>query len=122
MPFLLMERQLELLVDELAGLAATEALHSVADNLRQQRCSLISQSRFDEACRLLSRHLSAPAVVDFPDLPVILIAAQADRLAGMPECMTSLVAWLRSAAVLTEGQIACMGEILATIRPGNTGA
>jgi heme oxygenase len=121
MPFLLMERQLELLVEELDGLAPTEALRHVLDGLRQQRCLLMPQSRFDETCRLLSLHFFSPAVVDFPDLPVILVAAQVDRLAGMPECMASLVAWLRSAAVLTEGQIACVGELLVTVRSGSTG-
>ena len=117
MPFLLMERQLELLVEELGTLSPTGALQEVVGDLRQRRCSLVSQSRFDETCRLLSQHLFLPGALDFPDMPIILAAAHVDRLAGMPECMTSLVSWLRNAAVLTEEQITCTAKMLSTLCP-----
>lgn len=118
MPFLLMERQLELLVEELGNLEKaipTESLQSLIAYLRQQRCDLVSNFRFDEACHRLSEILSDTRVSDIPDLPLILVAAQVDRLAGMPECMASLLSWLRSDSGLTEEQIEAAQRVLASM-------
>lgn len=112
-PFLLMERQLELLVEELfaAGDVETVALQTVIADLKRHRCNLMSQSRFDEICGIISKTCS-DLVIDFPDLPYIFVAAYLDTLAGIPECMSSLVGWLKGSSIMTEIEIMAINEKL----------
>jgi heme oxygenase len=115
MPFLLMERQLELLVEELGSLGnniPVAALQAVQCDLYSQRCSRIPQSCFDETCRTVSELISSPRNVDFPDLPLVLVAAFADRLAGIPECLASLTTWLMGQAILTDEEMEMIQNIL----------
>ena len=115
MPFLLMERQLGHLVNELEALGKdipAAGLKATVDNMKQQRCLLVSQKRFDEICAALRKVMPPRRIADFPDLPVLLAAAQLDLLAGMPECIASLSAWLLDASLLTEYEIAAVRGIL----------
>lgn len=114
MPFLLLERQLELLLEELATVEAVqvEVLQTVVANLRRQRCDLLSQSRFDELCSAVSKNISETLSVDFPDLPSVFVAAYIDSIAGIPECMVSLVSWLKDSSTMTEEEILVIAEIL----------
>jgi hypothetical protein len=119
MPFLLMERQLELLIEELTALEngfPTESLQEVISNLRHQRYLIVSQARFDELCSLLSQQISPQ--MDFSDLPIILAAAHIDACSGMPECMSSLVSWLGEGAILTKIHIEAVQRVLLTARLG----
>ncbi len=104
MPFLLLERQVQLLVEnlqQLGGALSVETLQAVVADMCTQRCSLISQVSFDKLCRKLSESISVTTVSDFPDLPHILVGSQIDLLSGMPECRASLLRWLEEKAVLT---------------------
>jgi hypothetical protein len=108
MPFLLMERQLELLIGELEALGKNipvVALQAVLAELYSQRCSRIPHSRFDETCCIVSERIASPANSDFTDLPFLLVAAFADTLTGIPECMASLIRWLVEQAILTNEEI-----------------
>jgi heme oxygenase len=122
MPFLLMERQLEILVEELRILdtvVPTEALQTVAADLRQQRNHVCPQNRFDDACTTIARLIASHDVSDFPDLPLMLVGAHVDMLAGMPECMASLVSWLKRAAVLTHEELESVTHFFDDDRLGN---
>lgn len=121
MPFLLMERQLELLVEELENSVPTGALRSVLDELRRQRESWLSGGSFDERCALVSHCLSASRSGSFPDLPLLLVAAQSDLHAGMPECMASLTTWLKNGELVTEEELAAVRNILASPHSGTAG-
>ena len=115
MPFLLMERQLELLVEELEALGkgiTTSGLTATLNGLKQQRCRLVSQERFDEICRAVEKIIPPLRLREFPDLPVLLAAAQLDLLAGIPECMTSFTAWFKDAALITEDDFAKMRQLI----------
>jgi hypothetical protein len=117
MPFLLMERQLEILVEELGMLdaaAPTEALLAVAADLRQQRNLVCPQHRFDVACAEIAKRISPHGASDFPDLPLMLVAAHVDMLLGMPECMASLVSWLKSASILSHEELESVTHFLTT--------
>ena len=122
MPFLLMERQLELLLEELATIEAVQAdvLQTVVADLRRQRCDLLSQNRFDELCVAVSKIISETLLVDFPDLPYVFVAAYIDTLAGMPECMVSLASWLKDSSLMTEEEILAISEIFISIDSAHT--
>lgn len=117
MPLLLLERQLELLVEELVatGSVAIKSLQAVQAALKQHRCDLMSQSRFDETCRMVARNISHPLATGFPDLPFIFVAAHIDTLAGMPECMASLACWLKDSSTMTEEEIQKLTEIIQMV-------
>jgi heme oxygenase len=113
MPFLLMERQLELLVEELGTLQIpVAALRTVLSDLQSQRCSLIPQSRFDDVCRLVADRITSLGSIGFTDLPFLLIAAFADTLSGIPECMASLKTWLLEQAILTAEEVEEMQDMV----------
>ena len=121
MPFLLMERQLELLVEELAGVpngVPTAALRAVLAELRQQRENGFSGSSFTETCGTVSHCFSASRSGDFPDLPLLFVAAQCDQRAGLPEGMASLTTWLKSVSLVTEEELAAARKILASFQSG----
>jgi heme oxygenase len=123
MPLLLLERQLDLLVEELGARGngtPTEALRDIVAELRQQRTGTLSQSRFEEACRTLTSQLHSPGAIDFPDLSFMLVAAFLDTHSGIPECLTSLLSWLGSASVLTEEEIAATKKFLNSLRSDTT--
>ena len=121
MPFLLMERQLELLIEELAGVQSgvpTAALRAVLAELRQQRESGFSGSSNAEACGTVSHCFSVSRSGAFPDLPLLFVAAQSDLRAGLPECMASLTTWLKSVSLVTEEELAAARKILASFQSG----
>ncbi|HIJ97245.1 MAG TPA: hypothetical protein HPP94_16220, partial [Desulfuromonadales bacterium] len=110
MPFLLMERQLELLIEELGVIqVSVAALQTVLSDLQSQRRSRIPQSRFDETCRIVAERISSHTDSDFAGLPFLLVAAFIDTLAGIPECMTSVITWLQDQSILT-------AEIVETVQ------
>ena len=124
MPFLLMERQLELLIEELEGVGnsvPTEALQAVLAELRVQSENVLSVSTFDETCAMVSPCLSASRTGAFPDLPLLLVAAQSDLRAGMPECMASLTTWLKRVSLVTEEELATARKIFAPTQTGAAG-
>jgi len=113
MPFLLMERQLELLVEELGPLQIpVAALQAVLSELQSQRCSRIPQSRFDDTCRMVTELIESPVSVGFTDLPFLLVAAFIDTLAGLPECVWSLKSWLLEQAILTAEEVEAVQNLL----------
>jgi heme oxygenase len=121
MPFLLMERQLELLVEELEGVGSrvpTEALRLVVAELRVQSKNGLSGCSLDETCGMVSRCLSDSLTSTFSDLPLLLVAAQCDLRAGMPECMASLTTWLKSVSLVTDVELAAVRNILASNQTG----
>ena len=104
MPQFLLERQLELLVEELAGTktsASTEALQAAVTRMRRQRQRLLPQERFDEACLELRVTIADSTITDFPDLPKLLVASHLDTLAGMPESKTLIFSWLNEKSILS---------------------
>jgi len=115
MPFLLMERQLEILAEELGALGSNVslvALMEVLSNLQHLRNQLMSQNVFDEKCRALSSSISSPPALDFVDLPWIIVAAHLDAQAGIPECTASLFSWLKDNCILSNDEIATIFGIL----------
>jgi heme oxygenase len=118
MPVLLMERQLELLLEEFETLEEcipVEGFQAVVADMRQLRYSMITQARFDETVRMVKALISSPCALDFPDLPLMLAAAHLDTLAGLPECMASLVSWLRETSLLTDAEIEAVRKSLAEL-------
>jgi len=115
MPTMLLERQLELLHEELAALdfhPPLDNLLGALQKLKQQREQVADQERCDKVHRSLSTMLHG---VEFPDLPVILIAAQLDMLCGLPECRASLLAWVTEQRMLTPIQVEAVVAILADL-------
>ena len=120
MPQFLLERQLELLVEELAGLktsVSTEALQAAVIHVRRQRHLLLSQERFDEACRELRVTIAGTTMADFPDLPKLLVASHLDTLAGMPESKALIFSWLNEKSILSEQELNRAHGILDRLSP-----
>ncbi len=108
MPLLLLERQVQLLVEnlqQLKGTVSVEALQAVATEMYNQRCSIITQDNFDKLCAVLSHAIPSATGIEFPDLPHILVGSQIDRIAGMPECRALLMSWLEETSVLTKDEL-----------------
>ena len=108
MPFLLLERQVQLLIENISRLkppVQTVALQHVVENMRIERCRTISQDRFDEVCRELDVSISYSTIIEFSDLPALLVASQIDLLSGMPECRALLMDWLAETAVLSPKEL-----------------
>jgi len=114
MPFILLERQLVLLAEELEVGSNTEALQTVIADLRQQRFNTVSQSRFDEVCCSVAKLLSPTSAAKCPDLPLILVAAHADAVAGTPECLSSLISWLKSSSIMTDEELEAVQKFIST--------
>ncbi len=94
MPVFLLERQLEILLEELSGLPGAGPLDGLAGaigQLRRTRLQLADQERFELVSRRVSDLLEARGL---SWLAVVLVAAQADLKAGMPECRQLLELWL----------------------------
>ncbi len=115
MPTMLLERQLELLHKELAALT----LHPPLDNLRsalekltQQRRQVADQERYDKVYRSVSTMLHG---IEFPDLPVILVAAHLDMLSGLPECKASLLSWVTEQTILKPVEVETVIALLADL-------
>jgi hypothetical protein len=105
MPLLLLERQLELLHEELGSLAkhpSLENLQSAFKKIKLQRQRLASQEQFESACHAVTELLHHVA---FPDLPVVLVAAHLDMQNGIPECQASLVSWLIEKSMMTQTEV-----------------
>lgn len=120
MPQFLLERQLELLVEELAGTktsASTEALQAAVTRMRRQRHQLLPQERFDEACRELRVTIADTSITDFPDLPKLLVASHLDTLAGMPESKALIFSWLNEKSILSEQELNRAHGILDRLSP-----
>jgi heme oxygenase len=119
MPFLLMERQLEVLVEELGNLSfvvQTEGLKAVISELQQQRGQMVARELYENACNVMAGIVSsAQQKTAFPDLPVMLVAAQIDLLNGVPECLASLSTWLIESSILNEKELGSVTEVLANI-------
>ena len=121
MPLLLLERQLQLLVENLSKIEAavsTESLQITIATMRRQRLHVLSQDNFDAACGELSGALSCSLIADFPDLPLLLVAGQIDLLAGVPECKAVLITWLADRSILSEEELEKVRGILDSLRPG----
>lgn len=111
MPLLLMERQLELLIDELGTLVSTGSLQTVLAGMRNDRGRVLPQLDFDLRCRQLEKELESQ-LIDFADLPIIITAAWCDGLSGIPECPASLHGWLQGADILSGSQLMKVQNIL----------
>ena len=121
MPMLLLERQLQLLVENLSKTkmaVSTEALQAVLADMRQQRLNAIPEEDFDTACRELETTISGTVIVDFPDLPKLVAASQLDLLAGLPECKALLLAWLKDSSILTADELVGVYGVLDRLSPG----
>lgn len=118
MPLMLLERQLELLVEELTDVPAavsTEALRMSVADMRLKRCAVISPECYDEACRELTAAILSTTLVNFPDLPTLLVASLVDARAGMPECKALLLTWLADTAILSEDELVRVRGILDSL-------
>ncbi|HIJ87874.1 MAG TPA: hypothetical protein HPP97_09365 [Desulfuromonadales bacterium] len=115
MPVMLLERQLELLFEELAALdrqPTLDSLQNALEKLRQQRQRLAEQNRITAVSDALTEKLRH---ITFPDLPVVLIAAHLDMRSGIPECRASLFFWLVDAAILNKTEIDDVCGLLADL-------
>lgn len=115
MPMMLLERQLELLHEEMGSLAMCPPLADLSgalEKLKQQRQRLAVQDRCDMVCQVVTELLHH---VEFSDLPIIMIAAHLDMRSGIPECQASLVSWLVDASILTKTEIDAVCALFADI-------
>jgi hypothetical protein len=115
MPMILLERQLELLHNELDTLARhppLESLQKALEKMKRQRFRLAGQDRFDRVCHSVTDILRH---IEFPDLPVILVAARLDLCSGIPECQASLMSWLVDTLILTKTEIDDICRLLADL-------
>jgi heme oxygenase len=115
MPMILLERQLELLHEEMGTLAKCPPLADLSgalEKLKQQRQRLAVQDQCNKVCQAVTDMLHH---VEFSDLPIILIAAHLDMRNGIPECLASLVSWLVDASILTKTEIDAVCAHLADL-------
>ncbi len=108
MPFLLLERQVQLLVEKVQQVedgVPVDTLQVVVADMYAQRCRSISQKDFDALCQKLSESISPATVAHFPDLPQILVGSQIDLVAGMPECRVLLLSWLKDTGIVTQDEL-----------------
>jgi heme oxygenase len=103
MPILLLERQLELLCEELSATdPGPAALLAAIAALKAQRDDVVCQAEFDRICRAVRDSYPGTAQT-FPDLPLIVASGYADQLSGIPECFASIATWLKEEGYSLEG-------------------
>ncbi len=118
MPLLLLERQVQLLVENMSKIKPpihTASLQSVVDVLRTERCRTISQDRFDEVCRKLDVTIFYGKIVEFSDLPALLVASQVDLMSGIPECRALIMEWLAETELLSSKELCQVHAILDSL-------
>lgn len=116
MPTLLLERQLELLADELAGkgkAGAEEVLFQAAADLRKAREQWMPPDCWARTRKRLAELPVLSRAADLPDLPSIFSAALADQRAGIPECLHSLMNWLRKTGRAADEELDGIRAVLA---------
>jgi heme oxygenase len=97
MPRMILEVQLELLFQELAG-AIPEKRHQyqklleAARALRDARCHLIEEDRFHSLALAFETRVGSDA--SLPGIGKLLVAAVADAADGVPNAVESLAGWL----------------------------
>ena len=111
MPTMLLERQLEMLVEELGAGEQTAPLQTVRERMRTEREAIMPTDVFDRACHDLSAVFESFGV-DCAGLPVIIASAWLDGLKGIPECPASVLAWLQSSKVLSAEHVSQLEDLL----------
>lgn len=120
MPRILLERQLELLVEELVAgnpeqRVRYEKLQAGIDALRQAREIHFSEAVFRElAAEAEARLAGGPPGI--ANLGVLIVSAVADERSGIPESAAKLAAWLLETGRLPAGMATAIDEVFGRIR------
>ena len=120
MPRILLERQLELLIEELIATiperrSQYERLETGVEVLRQARLSHLSAEQFTELSSEVETWL-APYNSSVPNLGVLVVSALADEKCGIQDSATSLETWLTASSTFSPEMIAAVKESFGRIR------
>lgn len=99
MPQWLLEQHIETLVAELHRELPDrpgryDGLRSAAQHLREGRCSQISEARFTQLWSAFDATVGEPWRARLPEAGALLVAAVADRKAGIRQAVSSLESWM----------------------------
>jgi heme oxygenase len=120
MPRILLERQLELLIEELVikvpeRRTQYEKLWLGVEALRRDRLSHLSEQQFTDLAIEMETRL-APYNPKVPNLGVLIVSSLADEKCGIQESAASLETWLTGPGTFPSGMIAAVREALVKTR------
>jgi heme oxygenase len=120
-PRITLERQLELLHDELASAMPEQAaryqvLPEAAHALKRERLMRLPEPLFNDLALAFSRATDGELQGRFKGTGTLLVAAVCDQEAGITEAVSSLQSWLTDAERFAPAWIAAVLETLAQAR------
>jgi heme oxygenase len=121
MPRITLERQLELLHEELAAsvpakIGRYKCLLEAADSLKAERLQHITEQVFSSLAREFQVATDNELQGRFKNTGVLIVAAVSDQAAGVADAVTSLLPWLTDAKRFSPQWIAAVSKTLERAR------